>query len=308
MWSQDYHNLGVKRIREFPRKKFDQNGIPYKSMNIHLPNTGSFRSTTEMEILERPLEWLRAFQENWLLDYEKNGQPDWTRYTYPHNRLSPSSSGISLANSRLLLISTAGAYYPGVHKPFDQEKPLGDYTIRVIPTATPPEDLAFSNKDFDHRYVREDPQVLVPLRHLREMVAAGILGSLAPVFVSFSGYQPHAIRVVKELIPAILDVAKEHQVHAALIIPAGHLCIQSAGLVARALEVNHIVTTLTASDADMAILTAPPRVTTTFLPAGSALGMPGNTAQQLRVLGTTLKLLELKAPMEITYLNESPSV
>jgi hypothetical protein len=261
-----------------------------------------------MEILERPLEWLRAFQENWLADYEKNGQPDWTRYTYPHNRLTPSSSGISLSNSRLILISTAGAYYPGVHKPFDQEKPLGDYTIRVIPSSTPPGTLAFSNPEFDHRYVKEDPQVMLPLPHLREMVAAGILGSLAPVFVSFSGFQPHAIRVVKELIPAILEVAREHQVHAALIIPAGHLCIQSAGLVARALEVNHIVTTLTAPDADMAILTAPPRVTATFLPVGSPIGMPGDRAQQLRVLGTTLKLLELNAPTEITYLNEGSPV
>ena len=277
-------------------------------MNIHLPNTGSFRSTTEMEILERPLEWLRAFQENWLADYEKNGQPDWTRYTYPHNRLSPSSNGISLSNSRLMLISTAGAYYPGVHKPFDQKKPLGDYTIRVIPSSTPPNDLAFSNPDFDHRYVNEDPQVMLPLSHLREMVAAGILGSLAPVFVSFSGFQPHAIRVVKELIPAILDIAREHQVHAALIIPAGHLCIQSAGLVARALEVNNIVTTLTAPDADMAILTAPPRVTATFLPVGSPIGMPGDGGQQLRVLSTTLKLLELNAPTGITYLNEGSPV
>jgi hypothetical protein len=125
------------------------------------------------------------------------------------------------------------------------------------------------------------------------------------VFVSFNGYQPHAIRVVKELIPSILDVAQEYQANAALIVPAGHLCIQSAGLVARALEVSQIATTLTTWDADMAMLTAPPRLTSSHLPAGSPMGMPGDRAQQLRVLSTTLKLLEINAPTGTIYLNES---
>lgn len=275
------------------------------AMNIHVPNTGSLRSTTDMEILERPLEWLRASQETWLAGLDKHGKLDWSRYTYPQNTMAPHSRGISLAKSRLMLITTTGAYYPSLHDPFEQGHPLGDYSIRVIPTAAPLENLAFANPHFDHQFVQEDPQVLLPVQHLRELVSARLLGSLAPVFVSFNGYQPHAIRVVKELIPSILSVAQEYQANTALIVPAGHLCIQSAGLVARALEVNQIATTLTTWDADMAMLTAPPRLTASQLPAGSPMGMPGDRAQQLRVLSTTLKLLEINAPTGVIYLNES---
>ena len=274
-------------------------------MNIHVPNTGSFRSATDMEILERPLEWLREFQSGWLSHFERTGIADWSQYTYPQNDLAPASRGICLSQTRLLLISTAGAYYPTSHTPFDCSKPLGDYSIRIIPTSTSLEALVFGHPDLNQEYVQKDPQVLLPLKHLQAMVREKFLGSFAPIFISLCGAQPHAIRVVKELIPNILKAAKEHLVQSALIIPAGHLCIQTAGLVARALEVNNIATTMTTWDPDMAHMTAPPRLTSTYLPEGSPVGMPGDAAQQRRILQTTLGLLELNAPTGIVYLQET---
>jgi hypothetical protein len=71
--------------------------------------------------------------------------------------------------------------------------------------------------------------------------------------------------------------------------------------------VNNIVTTLTTWDPDMAHLTAPPRLTATHLPEGSPLGMPGDQAQQRRILETTLRLLEMNSPTGVIYLEESPS-
>ena len=149
---------------------------------------------------------------------------------------------------------------------------------------------------------------MLPLEHMRQLCNEGVIGGLVPMVVSFSGFLPHAIRLVKELVPSILQVAKEHNAHAAMIIPAGKLCIQSAGLVARALEVNNIATTMTTWDPDMAFLTAPPRLTSTYLPPSSPLGMPGNAAQQRKVLTATLQLLELNAPTGIVYLNESGAI
>lgn len=258
-----------------------------------------------MEILEQPLEWLRAFQDGWLAHFEKTGEVNWDLYTHTQNRLVPNSHGIKLSQSRVLLITTAGVYYPGKQKPFKNNTPLGDYSIRTIPFNTNPEELVFSHPNFNKAYVKEDYQVLLPMGHLYDLSNEGVIGSLAPVVVSFSGLMPHAIRLVKELVPAILRVAKEHNAHAAIIVPAGKLCIQSAGLVARALEVNGIASTLTTRDPDMALLSAPPRLTATYLPAGSPLGMPHDTAQQRRVLTATLKLLELPAPTGIVYLGET---
>lgn len=277
-------------------------------MIIHVPNTGSFRSNSEMEILENPLEWLHAFQQGWLAHLEQTGDKDWSRYPHLQNQLTPSSRGIQLAKSRLLFITTAGGYFPGHQEPFECQSPLGDYSIRQLPTSTPVEKIKFAHPYFDHQYAQADPQVILPLNHLREMAQSGFIGSLAPVFVSLCGYQPHVLRVIKEIIPAILKIAKEQNVQAALIVPVGPLCIQSAGLIARALEVNYIASTLTTWDADLAYLTAPPRLTATYLPEGSPLGMPGDAVQQKRILSSTLKLLELDAPTGIVYLNETPPV
>jgi len=76
------------------------------------------------------------------------------------------------------------------------------------------------------------------------------------------------------------------------------------GLVARALELNGIATTLTTWHAGKARPTAPPRAVFTKLAGGASLGQPHNTAQQRRILEATLALLAKPAPVDIVRLNE----
>ena len=61
---------------------------------------------------------------------------------------------------------------------------------------------------------------------------------------------------------------------------------------------------MTSWSAGLAIPTAPPRITITKLPRGSTIGMPGDRAQQRRVLEATLGLLEQDAPIKMVRLNE----
>jgi len=77
------------------------------------------------------------------------------------------------------------------------------------------------------------------------------------------------------------------------------------GLIARALEVNKIATTLTTWNAGLLYLTAPPRATATQMIRGSALGQPNELAQQRRILNATLDLLADDAPQKIVRLNEA---
>ncbi len=277
-------------------------------MNIHFPNPRAGRQTTDMEILEKPLEWLQEFQDGWLSKFENSGAIDWSLYSPPRNHSAPNSRGINLSESRLMLITTAGAYREGKQVFFNSAHPIGDYTIRHVPISARVEDLAIAHPDLNLVYARQDSEVILPLNHLNQMVKEGVIGSLAPVFISYCGFQPHAIRIVKELVPAILKAVKQYHVHAALIIPAGTLSIQSAGLVARALEVNGIATTMTCWDGDLARQTAPPRGTATTLPSDSPIGLPGRSDQQRKLLETTLALLERDAPtgivdIEISDLN-----
>ena len=75
-------------------------------------------------------------------------------------------------------------------------------------------------------------------------------------------------------------------------------------MVARALEIEGIATTLTTWHAGRARPTAPPRATFTRLDRGATLGRPNDPAQQRRVLEATLALLAHDAPVEIVRLDE----
>ena len=119
-----------------------------------------------------------------------------------------------------MLITTSGAFLPASQEPFDAPNPLGDYSTRTFPSSTPFDQIAYAHDHFDHTDVNEDPQVLLPLHHLKDMVDAGAIGELAPSVVSFSGYHPDVTQVINTTIPPILAIAKEEAVNAALLVPA----------------------------------------------------------------------------------------
>ncbi len=173
-----------------------------------------------MEILENKADWLAQFQNGWLAHFEQTGERKWDLYNRPKNSEAPSGSGIDLSSSRLILITSAGSYLKDGHEPYDAANPLGDYSIRVYPTATPFEELSFAHDQYNHTAVTEDPQVLIPLRHLEDMVAEGLIGELAASVISFHGYVPDQARFVDETIPQMLRIAKEEQAQAALLVPA----------------------------------------------------------------------------------------
>jgi D-proline reductase (dithiol) PrdB len=76
------------------------------------------------------------------------------------------------------------------------------------------------------------------------------------------------------------------------------------GLVARALELAGVATTLTSWNGGVTRLTMPPRATFTRLARGATLGRPGDIAQQRRILEATLALLGREAPIEPVQLDE----
>lgn len=173
-----------------------------------------------MQILENYDEWKAAFQAGWLAHLQKTGEIDWSLYNRPDNKTAPAGPGVDLAQSRLMLITTSGAYLPGQHPPFDATNPLGDYSIRLWPSPTPLEALAYSHDHYDQAAVKADPQVLLPLGHLEELVGEGVIGELAPSVISFMGYQPDVSRVVDEMIPEIVAAAQAEEVQAVLLVPA----------------------------------------------------------------------------------------
>jgi D-proline reductase (dithiol) PrdB len=74
------------------------------------------------------------------------------------------------------------------------------------------------------------------------------------------------------------------------------LCQQTAGLVARVLEENHIPTVTLNLFKEIAEIVKPPRTLFLRFPYGSPLGQPNNKEQQIEVLKEAFELL--------TYQNE----
>lgn len=172
-----------------------------------------------MDIVENFAQWQADYFGEWLPHYQKTGELVWLNYPRAHNRTAPSGPGIDLAQSRLLLISSAGGYLRDEQEPFDAANDLGDYAIRLFAAGTPLEQIAFAHDHYEHTAVNTDPQVLLPLNHLQEMAAAGQIGSLTPV-ISYSGYQPDIIRILNKTIPDILHAAQAEKADGALLVPA----------------------------------------------------------------------------------------
>ena len=76
------------------------------------------------------------------------------------------------------------------------------------------------------------------------------------------------------------------------------------GLIARALELEGITTTLVSWNAGMTRPTRPPRALFTKTDRGATLGAPHDAAQQRRILELTLSLLARDAPIDPVRLVE----
>ena len=93
-------------------------------------------------------------------------------------------------------------------------------SIRRFSIDTPFDAIAYAHTHYDHTAVNADPQVLLPLLHLKALVDDEVIGELAPDVISFMGYQPDIRPVLDETIPAIVTVCKEMAVDAALLVPS----------------------------------------------------------------------------------------
>lgn len=172
-----------------------------------------------MAVLENKAAWQAYFRRNWLAELERRGAVNWEIYQHPRNERAPGTGGVELGKSRLLMITSAGAYLRDEQEPFDEPNLYGDYSVRTFPTDTPFSALAYAHGHYDPAMIQEDAQVGIPLRHLGAMVAAGVLGEIAPDVVSFMGYQPDSAKVVDDVVPRIVSLAREMAADAALLAP-----------------------------------------------------------------------------------------
>jgi D-proline reductase (dithiol) PrdA len=122
---------------------------------------------------------------------------------------------VPAAEARIALVSAAGPYLRS-----DQAfQGAGDSTFRVIPAGTPATSITFGVGSYDHTDVNANPNVMLPLDRLDELVAAGAAGSAAAEHYGFNGGGGDLERLRTELAPQLLD--RLRAMHADAVIFTG---------------------------------------------------------------------------------------
>ena len=128
---------------------------------------------------------------------------------------SPWAGGPPLAERRVAIITTAGLHQPG-QEGFN----FRDAAYRVIPGDTDGRDLIMSHSsvNFDRTGFQQDINVVFPIDRLRELEAAGVIGSLADYHYAFMGAYLEAGKY-KDSAKEVAGLLKEDQVNAVLFCP-----------------------------------------------------------------------------------------
>lgn len=125
---------------------------------------------------------------------------------------------------RFSLMTSAGISLKS-DPPFDMERERreavwGDPSYREIPRNSTEKDINVNHLHINTEYVKEDLNVLLPLRRFAEFEEEGIIGSLAPTCYSFYGFQLDPRILLEETMPKVASRMKEESTDAVLLTPA----------------------------------------------------------------------------------------
>jgi D-proline reductase (dithiol) PrdB len=124
-----------------------------------------------------------------------------------------------LAECRLGFVSSSGTQVRGT-LPFDVAHPVGDYTIRRVPSACSPADLEIHQLKYPTDGARRDLNVVFPIERLQELARDGVVGSLAPEFFTFIGYNMDPPLFEATVVTEIADALEAAAVDVLLAAPA----------------------------------------------------------------------------------------
>jgi len=120
-----------------------------------------------------------------------------------------------LADARVGLIASGGIYRLG-QVAFNFKD---DISFRVIPADTRPEDLRVTHFAYDLTDARKDPNVVFPLKTLRDLAGSRRIGEVAANAYTFMGgiYSSRKVRDV--LAPALADRIQKDEVDVVILVP-----------------------------------------------------------------------------------------
>lgn len=195
-----------------------------------------------------------------------------------------------VGESKVALVSTGGLFLKhGLHERFDLQNPHGDPSFREFPSVVADEDLDLAHGRIDERYARQDVNVLFPLERLRSLAAGGYIGAVAPFAYSFMGHVTRPLELLANYAPSVAYRMRRMGADLALIIATGAVDHQTAGIVARAIELAGVPTLVLGSQPEILAAVRVPRAVVVKHPEGAPLGNPGNVGKHEHLLREALE-------------------
>lgn len=152
--------------------------------------------------------WIKTF----IPDEDFKGYIPWTPMTK------------SLKDATIALVTSSGISLKS-DPPFDMERekvePIwGDRSFRIIPKGTTEKDIDVNHLHINTNYIKQDINIMFPLRHMAEFENEKIIGRLAPTAYSFYGFQWQNTDFITEAIEPMSRKMKDEGVDAVLLTPA----------------------------------------------------------------------------------------
>jgi D-proline reductase (dithiol) PrdB len=142
---------------------------------------------------------------------------------YPWRRIDPvpwARLRKPLSGCRLALVSSAGFVLPD-QPHFDESIRGGDPSFREIPSGADPRRLVETHRSesFDHTGLSRDPNVAFPIERVRELAAAGRIGSVNHRHLSCMGSITAVGRLIRDTAPPAARLLVEDGVDVAVLVP-----------------------------------------------------------------------------------------
>lgn len=200
----------------------------------------------------------------------------------------------ALSTCRVTIITTAAPYRPdkgdqGPGAPYNAAAKF--YSVYSGDTAKD-HDLRIAHVAIDRQHTTaEDPGTYFPLAALRQCVASGRIGSIAPRFHGAPTNRSHRVTLDVDC-RDIVARCKADSVDAAILVPNCPVCHQTVSLVARMLEEHGVATVVMGCAKDIVEHVGVPRFMYSDFPLGNSAGRPLDPASQAFTLDLALRVLE----------------
>ena len=108
----------------------------------------------------------------------------------------------SLGESKVALVTMGGLYLPD-QAPFTDEDNQGDHTFRELPGSVRTGDYLIAHTHYEHKWVLEDINCLLPVEIFRDLEVEGAIGRMSERHFAFMGSIPNPTHLISDTAPEV---------------------------------------------------------------------------------------------------------